>query len=653
MKHKCFKSLLVTSAFIGLSFQAQLKAQTKSEIKEICSQYDLTKLNVMKQKYQDNASKEKQKALKLAKRKGWKTKFTSKDGRMLELQRVVGGKPIYYTTFNIEAAKSTRTNHLNSGGSLGLNLMGQNMTAYVWDGGVANPAHQEYDGAGGNNRFSIGDGTNTRNFHAEHVTGTIMASGFEANAKGMASHSKVIGHDWNSDEAEVTRAASNGMLISNHSYGFRTRNPNTGQVLLPQHYFGGYITESRVWDEIMFNAPNYLMVVAAGNDGNDNTANRNPTGGFGFDKLTGHAVSKNNLVVANAQDANVDASGNLIFVSINRSSSEGPTDDFRIKPDITGNGTNVYSSFHFPSWDTAMGDNLSDGNVVNDYRSISGTSMASPNVTGSLLLLQQHNNNTHRAYMRAATLKGLALHTADDAGVAGPDAVFGWGLLNAKKAAQIITQKGTQSKIEELTLRSGQTYTITVNSDETNPLLASISWTDRPGTANTTVNSTTPVLVNDLDLRVTKGETTFLPYELTGATTNVKRDNNVDPFERVDVSEASGTYTISVSHKGSLTGGSQNYSLIVTGIISKIEPLKNASNLGLLVHPNPATNFIEVTGISKNDNITYRVVTIAGIVVKSGKLMSRNLDISSLKSGIYVLEVNDGEKSLNTRFIKN
>ena len=549
MKNKYLKSLVLASVVLGLNYQTQ--AQDKNEVAQIRSKYNLTKLQEIKGNFERVAKTEKDQAIRIAKQKGWKTKFTTKEGSLVELQRVVNGKPIYYTTFNVAAAKSTRTNHLNSGGSLGLNLMGQGMTAHVWDGGLARTTHQEYDGAGGNNRFSIGDGTTARHYHAAHVAGTIISSGVKANAKGMAPHSKAVGYDWNNDKTEATSAASNGMLISNHSYGYATRNQQ-GQVQLPQHYFGGYITESRAWDEIMFNAPNYLMVVAAGNDGNDNTANNNPTGGSGFDKLTGHSVSKNNLVVANAQDANVDASGNLVSVSINSSSSEGPTDDFRIKPDITGNGTGVYSTYE--SSDTA-------------YNSITGTSMASPNVAGSLILLQQHHKNLNSgSFMKAATLKGLALHTADDAGASGPDAVFGWGLLHTKRAAEAITNNGNQSKIEELTLTSGQTYTITVDSDGTNPLLASISWTDRPGTANTTVNSTTPVLVNDLDIRVSKSGTTFLPYELTGATTNTKRDNNVDPFERVDVANASGTYTITVTHKGSLTGGSQNYSLIVTGL---------------------------------------------------------------------------------------
>ena len=549
MKHKYLKSLVLAGVVLGLNFQTQ--AQDKNEVAKIRSNYDLAKLQKIKGDFQKTSKREKALAVQLAKQKGWKTKFTTSKGNLVELQRVVNGKPIYYTTYNVDAAKSTRTNHLNSGGSLGLNLMGQGMTAHVWDGGLARITHQEYDGAGGNNRFSVGDGTTARHYHAAHVTGTIMASGVVANAKGMAPHSKAIGYDWNNDKTEVTNAVASGMLISNHSYGFATRNQQ-GQVQLPQNYFGGYIDEARDWDQILFNAPNYLMVVAAGNDGSDNTANNNPTGGYGFDKLTGHSVSKNNLVVANAQDANVDANGNLISVVIAPSSSEGPTDDFRIKPDITGNGSGVYSTYE--SSDTA-------------YNSITGTSMASPNVAGSLLLLQQHYKNLNSGdFMRAATLKGLALHTADDAGAAGPDAVFGWGLLHTKRAAEAITNKGNESKIEELTLNSGQTYTITVDADGVNPLLASISWTDRPGTATSTVNATTPVLVNDLDIRVSKNGNTFLPYELTGATTSAKRDNNVDPFERVDVTGASGTYTITVTHKGSLVGGSQNYSLIVTGI---------------------------------------------------------------------------------------
>lgn len=549
MVHNYFskKRILLCSFLLtaGVAF-----SQTEAQKQEITSRYNQEELNALQKRLVTKNQHQKQEINNLATQRGLQKRVVLADGGVAELQYIADdGSPIYYRTFNVNAAKSTRADYLNSGGGLGLSIDGQNMTAYVWDGGHARVSHQEYDGAGGSNRVSVEDaaseGGTQLNYHAAHVTGTIAASGVQANAKGMAPQSRVRGYMWNNDIAEATSAAANGMLLSNHSYGYRSD-------MVPDYYFGAYIQESRDWDELMYDAPFYLMVVAAGNDGNNNSYNGSPlNGNSSYDKLTGHSTSKNNLVVANAQDANIDSNGNLVSVSINSSSSEGPTDDMRIKPDITGNGTSVTSTYD--SSDSA-------------YGTITGTSMASPNVTGTLLLLQQHFNNLNGSFMRAATLKGLALHTADDAGPAGPDAVYGWGLLNAKRAAETISAEGTSAKIEELTLNSGQTYEITVNADGINDLIASISWTDLPGTATTQTNSSTARLVNDLDIRVTQSGSTFYPYRLTSITSNGTGDNSVDPYERVDVANASGSYTITISHKGSLSSGSQNYSLILTGI---------------------------------------------------------------------------------------
>ncbi len=525
-------------------------AQTPQQRRQISNSYNLPQLRQLSQDYQLQAQFRKAEALNMAALNGWETLRVNDDGSIDELIAVSpDGYPIYFTVYNVDAAVSTRANHLNIGGSLGLSLDGQNMTAHVWDGGPTRTTHQEFDGPGGNNRVTINDGVTSLNgnsFHAQHVTGTIVASGVVAASKGMAPQARALTHDWNSDLSEAAAEAANGMLLSNHSYGYRAS-------LIPDWYFGAYIDESRDWDNLMYNSPYYLMVVAAGNDGNDNSSNGNPkNGASAYDKLNGHATSKNNMVVGNAQDASVSSDGSLISVSINSSSSEGPTDDLRIKPDIVGNGTGVYSTYD-------------DSDAA--YNSISGTSMASPNVTGTLLLLQQHYNNVNGGFMRAATLKGLAMHTADDAGIAGPDAIFGWGLLNAKRAAEAISQNGNESRIEELTLNPGQTYSITVDADGINPLLASISWTDPAGTANTgAANLSTPVLVNDLDIRVSQASSTFTPYLLTNVNANTTGDNVVDPFERVDVGSASGSYTITVTHKGSLSGGSQDYTLIVTGV---------------------------------------------------------------------------------------
>ncbi|MCI4671428.1 MAG: S8 family serine peptidase, partial [Bacteroidia bacterium] len=540
-----FMSILLLSS---LAF-----AQTAAQKSSISKNYDKVKLGELEKRILQRQEAAKKEVLELAAQNGWPTTYTFAGGfGQAEIAKIgPNGKPIYYQTFNVDAAKSTRADHLNSGGSLGLSLDGQGMTAYVWDGGLTRGTHQEFDGPGGSNRVSQGDGATSLSDHATHVTGTMVASGFTPSAKGMASHAQARTFDWNSDLAEMASEAAGGMLISNHSYGYGWRN-QFGQVQLPAWYGGAYIAESRDLDQILYDAPYYMMFTSGGNDGDDNTANTDPLdGNSSYDKLSAYKTSKNNVVVAAANDANVNADGTLNSYSITSFSSEGPTDDYRIKPDITGNGAGVYSS-------------LSSSNSA--YGSYNGTSMASPNVSGTAMLLQQHYNNLNGSFMRGATLKGLILHTAEDGGSTGPDAIYGWGLMNAKAAAEAISDEGSSALIRELTLSQGQSYQITVSAAG-GPLFASICWTDPAGTANTgTANLSTAVLVNDLDIRVTQGGNTYMPWALTSITTNAKQDNVVDPYERVDIDNASGTYTITVTHKGSLTSGSQAFSLVVTGL---------------------------------------------------------------------------------------
>ncbi|MCG1035108.1 S8 family serine peptidase [Polaribacter sargassicola] len=567
MKHNYLKKLSLILFFISFSIVGQKTSEKQIIIKD----YDLVKLQKLKENFSSNFLLEKDNAILIAKQKGWKISYIDSDGSYYELMKVSkDGKPLYYKTDNADAAISTRANFLHKDGGLGLDIEGQGMTAYVWDGGLARTTHQEYDGDGGEDRFSIGDGTTELNFHAAHVMGTIIASGFEPQAKGMAPQAKGIGSDWNNDLSEATAAAAEGMLLSNHSYGYDAD-------AVSDWTFGAYGADAREWDELLYNAPYYLKVASAGNDGDNNTANADPLNGNSlFDKLNGDKVSKNTLVVANGQDASINADGSLASVVRNSSSSEGPTDDFRIKPDIMGNGTGVYSTYE---------------SADDEYASITGTSMAAPNVTGSLLLLQQYYNETYGSFMKAATLKGLAMHTADDADMVGPDALTGWGLMNTKVAAETITKKGFESWISEETLTNGGTYSLTVKSDGFNPLLASISWTDKPGVANTGIsNDPTAALVNDLDIRITQGENEYMPWKLTGLETNDKGDNLVDPFERVDVADASGEYTITITHKGTLEEA-QNFSLIVTGISGEFNFLTDNSEQKVCSDSDAVFNF--------------------------------------------------------------
>jgi len=266
-----------------------MNGQTAEEIEEIRNNSNLLVLDSLKEKYNDEFILEKQNALQYAADNGEDVYIQNENGSIDELMKVTAdGELIYYSTENVNAAKSSRADHLNSGGSLGLNLNGQGVTAYVWDGGPVRSTHQEYGG-----RVIIGDGATSLNgnsFHSTHVTGTISAAGINPLSKGMANQSNVNANDWNNDLFEATNAAGNGMLLSNHSYGWASQS-------VPDWWFGAYTSHSRNWDNVMYNAPYYLQVKSAGNDGSNSTFNALPlNGNSAYDKLTPFTTSKNNLV---------------------------------------------------------------------------------------------------------------------------------------------------------------------------------------------------------------------------------------------------------------------------------------------------------------------------------------------------------------------
>ncbi len=488
--------------------------------------------------------------LEKARRLGIPVRIEGPGNKVSILHDFRGDEPLYRNTLNRDAAISTGANLVNSAP---YSLDGGGIKVGVWDGGSVRDSHQELSGrvTKRNNNAAIDD-------HATHVAGTIGAKGIQANAKGMAPLATIDSYDWNSDYAEMSAAgaASAGdttrIPLSNHSYGYGASTADMGR----------YENEARTTDATAAALPYYLVFWAAGNEQDELTAKG------GYQSITFNGLAKNVVTVGAVNDAvsnGVRSPGNG---TISYFSSLGPCDDGRIKPDLVANGVSVRSP-------------IASSNQ--SYSIYNGTSMATPNATGSAaLLVQLYAREFSGQRMRASTLKALLIHTADDLGTPGPDYTYGWGLINVKAAADLILEHKNSldaPKIIEGQLTNAnkiRTHNFTWNG--VSPIRATLNWTDPAGTSQTNADSRTPNLRHNLDAKITApdGLTTYQPFVMpfvgnwstaAMASAAIRGKNNVDTVEQVYLAAPTqaGTYTVTVSLDGNLNPNNQSYSLIITG----------------------------------------------------------------------------------------
>ena len=547
------------------------------------------KLDILSQELETKYKTNYQKAVKIAKQKGWAIESDLGNGRIMRLQGLdETGQPLYLMTeSNANAAATTRTNQLYTGGSLGLSLNGSSDAVKnrlgIWDGGAVLGTHVELV-----NRVTQQDNVTTTDVHATHTSGTLIATGISAQARGMSFGANLKAWDFNSDVSEMTAAAKD-LAISNHSYGFpagwvynETTNRwawygNTSISPTEDYKFGFYDSNAQAFDKIAYAAPFYLIVKSAGNNRGDNgpgegkyyflgTSTKDSSNvarkkSDGYDILSTSSNAKNILTVGAIVGTGGNPPAQVSDISISSFSSWGPTDDGRIKPDLVAVGVNVFSTSNAST--TA-------------YTVFSGTSMSSPQTAGSLLLLQEaYSKQNNGQLMLASTLKGLALHTAFDAGNAGPDYIYGWGLLDMEKAAKVILNTDKVHSLTERNLANGTTYTQKITASGKGALTATICWTDPEGVVlpviGDNVNNRSPRLVNDLDIRISDGTNNYLPFILNPekpADLATRGDNIRDNIEQILIPDAvpGRTYTLTVSNKGTLKNNAQDYALIISGI---------------------------------------------------------------------------------------
>ena len=417
---------------------------------------------------------------------------------------------------NFEARITHGVEYLQNG-IKGYNLSGEGIVVGVGDGGELGD-HIDLN----QHVINEADGTlSSFGAHGDHVSGTIAGRGYlDPRNKGIAPNCTIV-TEINNDitsNGEALHSKYN-MVITNNSYG----------VSFECNSSGVYNYSSFNLDRQLYEFPELLHLFAAGNSG------VNVCDGYeqGYKTvLKGYGTSKNVITVGS-----IDDEGNVAM-----NSSRGPVKDGRIKPEIVGVGVNIVST----------------GNS-NDYFPLSGTSMATPAVSGSIALIYERYQQVYGALPKGDLIKALVCNSADDLGNEGPDFKYGFGLINPIRAIRDLDAE--QFIVDHIDNGMEQIHTIVVP-EGMSELKIMNYWHDHQA-------ATDPIkaLVNDLDIQVIDPDgNLYHPWVLNpdplfaGDLPTRKRDD-LNNIEQVTIAAPkAGTYRIKIigTH---VPMGNQRYNL--------------------------------------------------------------------------------------------
>jgi hypothetical protein len=639
------------------------------------------------------------------------------------------GKPYFLSTDDIRQSQNSNADFLQDGTISGLtgSFNGENIKFTVFDGGRVLSTHNAFNNLP--NRITNKEastlgisahatgvsgfiGSKDVNFTGNFVyqDGTVAASFTNLNLRGVAKNSLIDSYSFSNTVLPGNTAQSTVFQkilaaqpkISNHSYGTNLgwsvatvsgaaalvwngayTSPNQSADLQ-----GTYYSSDQKYDQIVYTNPSYIIVKSSGNyfgtgpdmpgatdapkyysDANgdlvafaatDTLPSTNCS--LGYDCVNNGSLAKN-IIVVGANNVITTNNGRYVLSSDvvhSDYSSAGPRDDGGIKPDISAVGTDVVTA--------SSGQNTS-------IQYGSGTSYSAPIVTGIFGLWTQINKQLfNNAELNAASAKTLMIHSALEAGNIGPDPHFGWGLIDAKKGAELLVGKSNNSVIfTDETLTSGVANIKTVKASGNEPLKVTISWIDPEYVipANLTwaqaYNNRSSRLVNDLDVRIidTTTNTAYQPWKLDAnspMTPATKGDNTVDNVEQVVLNNpvAGRTYRIEVTNKGTLVNNAatpilapQNYSIIVTGFTEVLGTKDIASSTnGIIIAPTLTKDVVNILKAPKKSS--YTIYDLSGKKLQNGVINSaqETISLSSYTNGIYIIEVKTDKDVISKKVIK-
>ncbi len=463
-------------------------------------------------------------------------------------------------------------------------------------------------------RFYYDDDASDRHSgHGTHVSGSLLGNGHQAQQLAISSFPKGIAPEarlifqavektpkWTLDAILYFLNETGDMPPVSGLFGI----PNDLKQLFQKAYDQGARIHSNSWgnrafgvydqkcqdlDEFVWNHKDFLVIVAAGNEGKHSSSG---TPGIDQKSVTSPAISKNCLTVgASENDHNGqfhDTYGLLnpdnfpyppfkddkmadCIDDIAAFSSRGPCDDGRFKPDLVAPGTFILST---------RSSQIAENNFADGYYSpakeyymyMSGTSMATPLIAGSAALVRQYlREQRNIANPSAALVKATLIHSAQymnyryahPSSAPWADNEQGWGrvnlcsVLNPASSTKVIFIDNSEG------LATGDEHEYKVEIiDNTVLLRATLVYTDYPGEEKGIEQ-----LVNNLNLTLYPPNNKHRRYYQGNDFRNtgeIDNSNNVEGCIIKPPQVLTGIWTIKVVGSD-VPEAPQDYALVVSG----------------------------------------------------------------------------------------
>jgi len=360
-----------------------------------------------------------------------------------------------------------------------------------------------------------------------------------------------------------------------------------------------YNTSSSQIDSFVYRYPDFLPVFGAGNSGPSNST------------LTSEANSKNALVVGSSQVPRPAFDPEARFADqAADSSSRGPTQDGRIKPDLLAPGSALISACS----------SLVESNYTANslYTRMGGSSMAAAVTGGALALLrEQLNKQLNMPDPSSALLKALLINGAEPQ--TGNTAEEGFGIMDLAGTALALKEGTFKITDEKTTLKEGETkeYKLQVT-DTSMPMKVTLTWVDPPGTPGSG-----SALVNNLDLIVQDPSGKIYYGNDFNGQGKTDDKNNTEQVS-IPVSQT-GEYIIKVQAAKIGLAGGQDFALVYGQTLKK-QVIKNIDKNELLL--------LDGTKVNLETIKLHQVVS--GLLVNSAANIQVGSDIYLTSKTAYI-----------------